>query len=89
MATLLKQRARKPVLEEAAVAASLGSGGYRLGLYSQLRTKHDYDLLFTRAEMLSIVSAWLGIEADFARRDDKAKRAVVSSLAPAAKDKPT
>jgi hypothetical protein len=61
MALLLKEKARKPVMDQAAAVGSLGSTGgkvgYRIDLY-QGRDRSHY-LIMDRAEMLAIVSSWM------------------------------
>lgn len=88
MAKLLKQRARSPIMETAGVVGSLGNGGYRLELYPMSRDDHSYDVVLSRAEMLGVVSSWLGAEARAAADDAKRAANADSSSSTPGKSKP-
>lgn len=72
MAKLLKERARKPIIEAGGAVASLtarsGQIGYQLDLY-QARPGHTYSVVLTRKEMLGVVSQWIACEAERTNRE--------------------
>lgn len=76
MATLLKERARKPLVENMGCYASEsfkdGAPHFRLTLFGG--TSPDYTIELSRVEMLSIASEWIRSEAHNAIRKEKAKR---------------
>lgn len=71
MAQLLKDRARKPLLDRPSSTSGSqanyeGKLGYRIDLYQQV-PGHSYSLLLSRAEMLNIVQSWMAGEARMAK----------------------
>lgn len=69
MAKLLKERARKPLMDSANPIASTtwegGQIGFRLDLYAGAQ-QHGHFLIMTRDEMLRTVATWLTAEARMA-----------------------
>lgn len=66
MAQLLKDRARKPIVEEAAAIASRMTVGGKVGYRLDLFVRHPapgYSIALTRDEMLRAVALWLEAEA--------------------------
>lgn len=77
MASILKERARKPIMEGAGCYASEtwkdNSPFFRITLFD--RSLPHYDVELSRAEMLGIVAEWLKIEANYAKtREKKAEK---------------
>jgi hypothetical protein len=75
MATLKKERARKPIADGSGCYASEGYKGgastFRLTLFGPGPSPH-YEIELTRSEMLSIAAEWIKIEARNAAIKEKA-----------------
>lgn len=76
MANLLKERARRPIVENGGCYASErynnGKPMFRITLFDNSSTHYEVEL--TRTEMLGIASKWLEIETNHAVSKDKAER---------------
>lgn len=74
MAKLLKERARKPVMDDACVygAETCHDQFFELNMFWQSAPR--YRILLTRAEMLSVVAEWMKMEARDATHQEKKLR---------------
>jgi hypothetical protein len=82
VATLLKERARGPVIEKGFAVGSVGwsedGKAYRIDIHAGDRKSPGYYVLLTRAEMLQATISWLESDSRDEREAAKAARTAAS-----------